>query len=677
MKTLIQKELRENLKVAMAGLLLSVAVVICSQLYYVNLIEGIRTGVSAAQQYYYRLQPLTSDNFKAFSRILCIVVGLALGWFQIQSERHRDLWAFLVHRPVTRTTIFLSKASAGLLLYALVVGLPLLYFVWWVATPGHVAAPFEWGMAWPVLAEFLSGVAWYFAGMLTGIRQARWYGSRVLGLGAACLAVWDGHGIMSFWCSALFTAALALAVWGAFHNHGRFQGQPVVGKAALTLSLTPGAGGVFVAIVALGLEIFFGLYGVAIWPHYAMGRDGVVYKVIENNHTPEILSLDGQPLKDPDTGRPMELDKFNRNFGIALTIARVSRQNSFAVGPQLAWFNLASANRHTLWFNLNVSHPGRLEGYDVQTRKFIGSLGPDGFAATKDGDGSAFLPDYTWYFAAPRVEMPELFATTKKLYSVNFENRVVAPLWTVPEGDAIEFIGQNSIKTSSPVLLTRQAIILLNLAGDFGKPVWSIPVDSSNQDFATATVYGFILEDNALSYSVWMEPSLLASLGDGAKPPTQVIWLSDKGEITKKESFPSLDPISSRMGNRILNFLRPSVFQLMPQWLGHYPVPHEVDWHAVRLSFGWAIISVPVGFWLGRRYSFSVKRQLIWAVFNLFFGVPGLLAFIAVQEWPARERCPGCGQLRIVENETCEHCAAVFPAPKPTGIEIFETQPTD
>ena len=143
MKTLIQKELRENLKVAVAGLLLSVVVVISSQMYYLNLIEGIRTGVSAAQQYSYRLQPLTSDNFKVFSRLLCIVVGLALGWFQIQSERHRDLWAFLVHRPVTRTTIFLSKAIAGLILYSLTIGLPLLYFVLWVATPGHVAAPLD------------------------------------------------------------------------------------------------------------------------------------------------------------------------------------------------------------------------------------------------------------------------------------------------------------------------------------------------------------------------------------------------------------------------------------------------------------------------------------------------------------------------------------------------------
>jgi uncharacterized OB-fold protein len=50
-----------------------------------------------------------------------------------------------------------------------------------------------------------------------------------------------------------------------------------------------------------------------------------------------------------------------------------------------------------------------------------------------------------------------------------------------------------------------------------------------------------------------------------------------------------------------------------------------------------------------------------------------LLAFIAVQEWPARERCASCGKLRIVENERCEHCGSPFPAPKLTGTEIFES----
>ena len=101
-------------------------------------------------------------------------------------ERQRDLWAFLVHRPATRTQIFLGKILAGVTLYLLAAGLPLAVYLIWMLTPGHVAAPLEWAMLQPAAVLFLSGILYYFAGLLTGLRQARWYASRALGLGRPC-----------------------------------------------------------------------------------------------------------------------------------------------------------------------------------------------------------------------------------------------------------------------------------------------------------------------------------------------------------------------------------------------------------------------------------------------------------------------------------------------------------
>ena len=115
----------------------------------------------------------------------CAIFGAVLGWLQIHNERRPDLWAFLMHRPMTPTEIFLGKTLAGLGLYAVVVGAPLLGFIIWALWPGHVAAPFEPAMLRPLAAYVLAGVGFYFAGMLTGLRQARWYASRALGLGLA------------------------------------------------------------------------------------------------------------------------------------------------------------------------------------------------------------------------------------------------------------------------------------------------------------------------------------------------------------------------------------------------------------------------------------------------------------------------------------------------------------
>jgi hypothetical protein len=90
------------------------------------------------------------------------------------------------------------------------------------------------------------------------------------------------------------------------------------------------------------------------------------------------------------------------------------------------------------------------------------------------------------------------------------------------------------------------------------------------------------------------------------------------------------------------------------------------------LSWGSAVlVCLPIGWWLGRRYRFSFAAQAGWAVFHVLFGVPGLLAFLSVQEWPAREACPNCKKLRVVDRPQCEHCGADFAPPEKTGTEVF------
>jgi predicted amidophosphoribosyltransferase len=58
--------------------------------------------------------------------------------------------------------------------------------------------------------------------------------------------------------------------------------------------------------------------------------------------------------------------------------------------------------------------------------------------------------------------------------------------------------------------------------------------------------------------------------------------------------------------------------------------------------------------------------------FILVAGLPGLMAFGCVQEWPARVTCPHCQKRRVVDHETCEHCGAPFPPAEKNGTEIFE-----
>src|SRR5215472_5933715 len=140
MKTLFRKELRENLKVAVpACLLLTALLVFASQDCAAPVERGLLIPIG----------------------MICAGFGVALGFLQIHSERPRDLWAFLVHRPIAPTEIFFAKVAAGLALYTLVAGLPLAGYIVWAQAPGHVAEPFEWAMVLPLAGIWLLGFVWY------------------------------------------------------------------------------------------------------------------------------------------------------------------------------------------------------------------------------------------------------------------------------------------------------------------------------------------------------------------------------------------------------------------------------------------------------------------------------------------------------------------------------------
>src|SRR5689334_22307670 len=98
MKTLIYKELRENLKLAVPVFLL--LTVVCWSAAWDGGDNALRG----------------EESLRIFN-LGCAGFAAALGWLQIHHERPRDLWAFLVHRPITRTEIFFAKMIAGLVIY--------------------------------------------------------------------------------------------------------------------------------------------------------------------------------------------------------------------------------------------------------------------------------------------------------------------------------------------------------------------------------------------------------------------------------------------------------------------------------------------------------------------------------------------------------------------------------
>ncbi len=111
-----------------------------------------------------------------------VVFTLLLGFRQSAWELWQGTYKFLLHRPLRRDAIFLTKLATGAGVYLLATLPPLALYAVWASVPGHFPGPFEWSMtafAWRL--AFLMPLV-YLGAFLSGLRPARWYGTRLLPL---------------------------------------------------------------------------------------------------------------------------------------------------------------------------------------------------------------------------------------------------------------------------------------------------------------------------------------------------------------------------------------------------------------------------------------------------------------------------------------------------------------
>jgi hypothetical protein len=657
MKALVRKEMRENVRVAALGLVVHTLMLVQQYREYV----ASPTNMS---------QPLADSAILWSTSWFCAVFGAVLGWLQVHNERRPDLWAFLIHRPMTRTGIFLGKVMAGLGLYVLVVGLPLLGFIVWARLPGHVAAPFELAMLRPMAAYALVGLLYYFAGMLGDLRQARWYASRVLGVGVAIVVSLLVQISPECWQSLLIiligAAILATAVWGAFQSDGHYRGQRAWGKAALTTTLMVGCLAVAVVAAMLVSNFFPRSQPSGTSSDYFMTTNGSVLKSTQGaGRLTEVVDLEGKPVLDEKTSKPIEPNGFNGRGATATTV-QVEQDGFPGLRPWIQRdISLAvpwQATRDTLWYYW--SRYGRLVGYDVATRRCIGSLGPNGFAENLAGGGDRFSD------AGTSGGARTLSAATA-VFQLDLEKRAISTLFTTTADDPILAkyeIVRSDYNWEYTMVVTKRFVHLLTAEG---KPVWQTPYEPAR---ASSTVFQLFLLEPPGQFALWISPGGRAGEEAREKHPGHVMWVARDQGVLKSIDLPALPAphYAPRLEEKLLSFVMP------PALLAALPVLHVRLWgtgiprELLLLSCAAAIlVCLPVGLWLGRRYQFSIAALAGWAVFHLLFGVPGLLAFLSVQEWPAREPCPHCKRPRLVDRPQCARCGADWPPPEKAGTEVF------
>jgi len=152
---------------------------------------------------------------------VAVAGALALGFRQSAWESIRGTYVFLLHRPISREKLFGIKLAVGLGLHLAVTGLVILGYALWAATPGTHASPFYWSMtSWEWLG-WLAVSQFYLGAFLCGIREARWFGTRLFPLAAAVVVIlfvtqvgiaWWMQVLLIVVADALYVAAILYVV---------------------------------------------------------------------------------------------------------------------------------------------------------------------------------------------------------------------------------------------------------------------------------------------------------------------------------------------------------------------------------------------------------------------------------------------------------------------------------
>jgi len=176
---LLYKEFRETLPIAAVGLACLVFVALDAMEYspIPDLFGGHFLGVI----------PFLSDtdSFAGNFTMAAGALALALGFWHSLGDFWGEAHLFLLHRPVARRSIYITKLVIGLGAYLLCAVIPIVLYACWAATPGTHASPFDWSMTLRVWGSWFATATLYLGAFLSGLRPAAWMGTRLAPLAAA------------------------------------------------------------------------------------------------------------------------------------------------------------------------------------------------------------------------------------------------------------------------------------------------------------------------------------------------------------------------------------------------------------------------------------------------------------------------------------------------------------
>jgi hypothetical protein len=682
MKAMFVKELRESAKwaAAIAGVL------------------GVLVLLEIRKANPFILNQLAQQKVVYFAPLAGLLMGIAQSFF----ETRPDNWAFVVHRPLSRRSIFAAKAVAGLLLLYTALALPCLLAGIWATRPGNVATPFHGRTVLPLVADIFNSGCFYFAGMVLTLRNARWIGSRLLPLGLAVAASLAVQAVPDFWQALLFSCAglaiSAAAAWNVFVTGGTAErgGAPSLALGAMVFV---GALGVTLVLVD-----FVGVFStIAIWHDVRLDRDGNVLRITwtwdEIERTCTVADVAGRPLAEYqgiDVDDAANADRFVQFSNLAFDDQFVSWPYSMELRgyrsllPEIVRLKAvakprAASDTHIASSDGNVIALPIASGatrvpyicildtleqiiklYDPVTHVLLGTVGPTGFASAQAPPGERFPnKPLNLMFQADTHTL----AFPSVVYWMELDRRRVRKLFTAPSDDPV--ISACELPPQSDptvVILTRKKFHVLKSSGDV---VFAVPfaLDKSKYYFQFA-----VLPSN---HHLVLRAVPLPKFANSN--PQQLLEYASDGTLARQISLAqTADEVSPRQLRRTVTMgaiWPPALFPLYAFW--NLDWVFETDYRQcwsplLRSMLASSLICGAATLFLSRRLGFGIEKTAAWTIANMLLGPAGVVVILSLNDWPARETCTTCGRKRLIGRRKCSCCNAPLSPPSLDGREIFE-----
>jgi len=685
MKALIWKELRENIVWALLAMLALGAAQI-NALYYAR---------NPGQDFLYTDGiTLCKKSFLTVTMFGYAAAGLALGLLQVLPELKRDRWAALLHLPLPRGRFYWGKAIAGLILYFIAAGLPFLFAVWQAARPGNFPTPFVPKMIAPGLADFATGLCYYFAALLVALQWGR-VALRALPLFAALhvsfFAFQEPLFRVAVESALAMTLVLSVAGWGALHARESLRARPWLGRIAFLIIAFYGACGAGDLLKAIGGVA--GHRGESKYSSWETLDDGAPARVDEvENVIVSVTDVHGQPL-----AKPNDLDRI-RSHTLFITEACSYVGDSHGWRPTfyprgyresdtyLVATRPYSHPRLEQWFYI-FENPHYVGMQHLEKREFA-RLGMDGIAppgakvrAFPEDVSSDQIGSETLVIAAP-----------ESLRFVHLPKREITPVSLPAPGPICGLCHTWTMAFNGTVALEGIALGSgMAVYNAEARLVAMLPYHHDVDRWGCLSLGALMTKDR---FFLKYEPSAWINERTRKSMPSYAEVVDKKGTVLTSYEIPPLpENVNPPAWNSFLAqrlespafFFGEMLYRRIGAAVGSSRLREALQkqigpgfsstLQAGQILVLIALVLSAITFVWSRRAEFPARRAWAWTAGVFLLGLPGFILFWLAGERPRTVPCAACQRPRKIESERCDHCGAPWPVKPADGTEILDRPP--